>query len=246
MRSKVLQLLGKDHTIDLSILPPDYLLSFTPEMVVDHLKLRHRLRKEEVLLDPAEGKGHWSLMIVAHDQPGLLAKICGVLALHNMKVLAAQIFTWLDGTVVDQMIVSSMVDEYYSDKDWTAVQHDLQLAFANQLGLNYRLHRKLPLLNRTPRSDWTKAKIVLDNTTSAEHTVIEVFGPDRPGLLYEITKVLADFDINICRARITNEAERVIDAFYVRNNGGEKIHDSNLQEEIRQSLLFAVSAGNGK
>ena len=139
-----------------------------------------------------------------------------------------------------------MVDEYYSDKDWTAVQHDLHLAFANRLGLNYRLHRKLPLLNRTPRSDWTKAKIVLDNTSSAEHTIIEVFGADRPGLLFEITKVLADFDINIFRARITNEAERVIDVFYVRTRGGEKIHDPNLQEEIRQSLLFVVSAVSGK
>jgi len=244
MLSKVAQLLGKDHTIDLSIMPADYLLSFTPEMIVDHLKIRQRLGKEEVLLDPTEGKGHWALMIVAHDQPGLLAKICGVLALHNMKVLAAQIFTWLDGTVVDQMIVTSMVDEYYADKNWAAVERDLHLAIANRLGLNYRLHRKLPLMNRTPRSDWTKAKIVLDNTTSAEHTVIEVFGPDRPGLLYEITKVLADFDINICRAKITNEAERVIDVFYVSDSGGKKIRDPNLQEEIRQSLLFVVSAGS--
>jgi [protein-PII] uridylyltransferase len=243
MLGKVDQLLGGSDAFDLSILPTDYLVSFTPEMVVDHLKLQRRLGKEEVLLEPSEEQGHWSLMIVAHDQPGLLAKICGVLALHNMKVLAAQIFTWLDGTVVDQMIVSSMVDEYYSDKDWTAVRNDLLLAFGNRLGLNYRLHRKLPLLNRTPRSDWTKAKIVLDNTSSAEHTIIEVFGPDRPGLLFEITKVLADFDINIFRARIINEAERVIDVFYVRTSGGEKIHDPKLQEEIRQSLLFAVSAG---
>jgi [protein-PII] uridylyltransferase len=151
----------------------------------------------------------------------------------------------MDGTVVDQLMVSPLLNEKYADKDWTAIQDDLLLAIHNRLGLNFRLHRKLPLLPRTPPTVRTKDKIILDNGTSMEHTVIEVFAQDRPGLLYEITKALADFNINISRAKITNEAERAIDVFYVHTSGGDKITDPTLQEEIRQSLLFVVAAPQG-
>ncbi|MBW6521425.1 MAG: [protein-PII] uridylyltransferase [Desulfoarculaceae bacterium] len=85
---------------DVGRLPADYLLSFTPGVVARHIRIcrqNYQILQKKALIFPRELGQHWSLLIVARDRSGLLAKICGVLALHNLSVLSAQIFTWEGG-----------------------------------------------------------------------------------------------------------------------------------------------------
>jgi len=248
LRRQVGELLDNGSDLDPALLPEDYLLSFTPAMIVEHIKRRQALNKAELLLHAEEEKGHWALLILTKDRPGLLAKICGVLALHNLDVLAAQIFTWPDGTVVDQVEVIPTIEGNFTDQDWRGLEADLLAAINNRLGLAHRLHLKpAPLRRATPPAvARTRQKVLLDNDTSMESSIVEVFAAERPGLLYEITRTLADFGINIFRAKIAKEAEKVIAVFYVRNSDGSKIEDPALQEELRQGLLFLVAARPGR
>ena len=113
---------------------------------------------------------------MARDRSGLLAKICGVLALHNLSVLSAQIFTWdggeavtaRDGLIsrepgtqvmdllipqvpgmalaVDVLEVRPLDGLSFLEKDWQAVSDDLDLALNHRLGLKHRISRKLALM----------------------------------------------------------------------------------------------------
>jgi len=67
--------------------------------------------------------------------------------------------------------------------------------------------------------------------------VIEVHGCDAPAALYQLTQTLADFGLDIHRARVATEVEQLIDVFYVTLRGQGKIVDQELQEKIRQTLL---------
>ena len=158
MREKTSELLPEDVDMDFSHLPDDYLLNFAPEIVVEHIEHRARnLVEKDVLLFHEERQESWSLLVVTRDRPGLLAKIFGVLALHNLNVLAAQIFTWGDGTVVDTIEVSSAISENYQGQDWHALERDLEMAVNQRLGLEHRLHRKLAPLRKTIVQDREKA-----------------------------------------------------------------------------------------
>jgi [protein-PII] uridylyltransferase len=231
IREKVDDLLTEDVDMDISHLPDDYLLNFAPEIVVEHIEQRKELVEKDVLLFHEERQESWSLLVVTRDRPGLLAKIFGVLALHNLNVLAAQIFTWGDGTVVDTIEVSSAISQNYQDQDWHGLEQDLEMAVNQRLGLEHRLHRKLAPLRKTVGGTEKRldAKIEIDNQSSEIYTIIE------------ITRILSDFGIHIFRARIGSRADQVVDVFYVLDYDGRKIIDQEFQKELQQGLLFAVS-----
>jgi [protein-PII] uridylyltransferase len=68
------------------------------------------------------------------------------------------------------------------------------------------------------------------------YTVIDVTTQDRLGLLYLITTTLFEMGINIHLAKVSTEATRAIDVFYVTDLMGEKIVDERAIEEIRSQL----------
>jgi len=247
LRQQVADLLKdeKGLRMDIDDLAPDYLLSFTPEIVVGHMlthRDKYRLLRQKSLVFAADGGENWSLLIMSHDQPGLLAKICGVMALNNLTVLNARIFTWVDGTAVDVLEVRSTDGLGFEERDWQALNRELDLAITHRLGLSHRLYRKLSAVYGRKRDlrSRQEPRVVVDNQTSAAYTVIEVYGSDREGQLYRITQALADFKINIHKAFIATEVVRLIDVFYVLDAAGEKVHDPEFEKEIVEGLLYAV------
>ncbi|RUM37131.1 MAG: hypothetical protein DSY58_04300, partial [Desulfobulbus sp.] len=82
---------------------------------------------------------------------------------------------------------------------------------------------------------------VLDNDSSARFTVIEVYGGDRPGTLYQLSQTLSDFQLDIHRARIATEVEQLIDIFYVTGVEGGKVEDQQLQEKIKSTLFRIIN-----
>lgn len=267
LRGQVVSLLGGDveALADVALLPADYLLSFTPEAVVDHIRVyrkNYQILRHKALIFPRERRQNWSLLIMAQDRSGLLAKICGVLALHNLSVLSAQIFTWERGEMVmdkdglippeagmalavDVLEVRSLDGLSFAEKNWSAVNADLDLALNHRLGLGHRIHQKLAAIygrRKLPGAlmGQQQSRVVIDNTISDSYTVIEVHSDDRAGQLYHITQTLADFGINIYRAFIATEVQQLIDIFYVLDSEGLKIIDESFAAEIRDGVLYAM------
>jgi len=239
---------GFEPAMALDRLPSSYLAAFTPEAVAHHLRLhREELDRlqQQIRIFPERRHGYWSLLVMTADRPGLLAKLCGVLALHNLEVLAAQVFTWTDGTVVDVLDVRPVHKEAdYEELDWAKLAQDLNSALAYRLDVAGRLHQKLhnhrrPVLGK--RLQQIEHKVLIDNDVSRDFTLIEVHGADRPGILYQLTQNLADCGLDIHRARIATEVDQLIDVFYVLERGGGKLVDKERQEKVRRTLLRVVA-----
>lgn len=286
LRGQVVSLLGgnEEDQADVALLPADYLLSFTPEAVVEHIRIHrenYQVFQQKALIFPRELSQNWSLLIMARDRSGLLAKICGVLALHNLSVLSAQIFTWEGGEAVrarddlmarepgtqamngpvslasgmekerlalavDVLEVRSLDGLRFKEKDWQAVNDDLDLALNHRLGLEHRLYQKLASIHERRKLPGAillgqqQSKVMIDNDISDSYTVIEAHSEDRAGQLYYITQTLADFGINIYRAFIATEVQQLIDIFYVLDSEGKKITDESFAVEVRAGLLYSM------
>jgi [protein-PII] uridylyltransferase len=228
-------------------LPSDYLLSFTPETVAAHARLHAEnstLLQQKALLFPTEMRAQWSLLILCRDRKGLLAKICGVLSLHNLSVLNAQVFTWKNGSAVDLLEVRADDGVIYEDMDWQAVEDDLNLALSHRLGLGHRLYKKLKnnYQKRKRPSGVSETRVLVDNEASKKYTIIEIYSVDSPGQLYRITQTLADFGIAIYRAFIATEVEQLIDVFYVLDSQGQKITEDAFVEELRDGILYGIAS----
>ena len=246
LREQVMaRLAGRTAAIDLATLPADYLLGFSPEEVVRHLGIHQeqagRLR-QQVLLFAEPGEHGWHLLIMGDDRPGLLAKFCGVLALHGLTVRSARIFTWPDGTVVDSLEVVPAALRDFDEMDWGRVERDLNLAINYRLDVGYRLQEK-----RQPRP-WGPARpvqqaqlrVVLDNQTSGRFTIVEVHAGDSPEILYQLAQTLADFDLTIHQARIATEVEQLIDVFYVRTATAAQLTVPEAMAALQSALLRLI------
>ena len=84
-------------------------------------------------------------------------------------------------------------------------------------------------------------RVLIDNTASATHTVIEVNGRDRPGLLYDVTRALTDLGLQISTAKISTFGERVVDVFYVKDMFGVKVEHQRKLDDIRARLYDALA-----
>ena len=83
-------------------------------------------------------------------------------------------------------------------------------------------------------------RALVDNVPSRSHTVIEVNGRDRPGLLYDITSAMTTLGLQISSAHISTYGERVVDVFYVKDVFGHKIEHGRKLDQIKASLLKAL------
>lgn len=243
MREQVYEIIENVSPEELVFLPDDYLLGFTAKEVAEHIGLRQQLEENKALTVPADHGDHWSVLVVSQDRSGFLSRICGTLALNNLSVLSARINTWDDGTVIDVLDVKPVFRNTFREQDWKSLGRDINLALENRLGLAHRLATKKISRRSEPglehRQHSTNVKV--NNDASSKYTVIEVFAEDQPSLLYNITRTMADFDLNIARAMISTREGQLIDVFYVLDAGGDKLSGAAYLDELRQALLFSAS-----
>ena len=84
-------------------------------------------------------------------------------------------------------------------------------------------------------------RVFLDNEASRTHTVLEVSGRDRPGLLHELTRTLTGLNLQIASAHVSTYGETAVDVFYVKDVFGLKVTHDGKTAQIRDALMAALS-----
>jgi len=190
-------------------------------------------------VDPARSVTEVS--IYTADHPGLFARIAGAMAMTGVNIAVASICTLQNGMALDTF--------WIQDQDGGAVSRPERLARIAarvEQSIAGRLHPERDLagtetLPARARVFTVPPRVLIDNNVSATHTVIEVNGRDRPGLLHAITRTIAALNLQINTAKITTYGERVVDVFYVKDVFGMKVtHDRRLAE-IKARILDAIS-----
>lgn len=177
----------------------------------------------------------WEVVVVAPDRPGLFSKVSGVLALHGLNVLTAQIFTRSDDVALEVFRVTGPGERF------DRVARDVAKALRGRLSLDVRLDEKRQQYAGRVAKGARKAPVVtVANDVSDFYTVIEAHAADRVGLLYAITRALADLELDVHLAKVGTYGEDVVDAFYVRDLEGQKVSDPEHVQEIERTILHAL------
>ena len=222
----------------LNNMPPRYPEQNSPEEIAQHLQLIDAMGSSLVAVSVQPGGLFLEITICTHDQPFRLSEICGVLATHDINIFSAHAYTRNDGTVIDIFQVTSDAENNATLRE--KIQQTLTDVFqqkerVSDLFANYSQRWSLKRQPTTPISP----KITFDNNVSMRSTVIDITARDATGLLYRITRTLSDLGLDIYTARIGTQADRAVDAFYVRKNG-DKITDPAQLEYITRELTHAI------
>ncbi len=221
--------------------------------MVQHITLHRRLREAtaqgiqnafclEAAAAPASGT--YDVTFLAQDRAGLFFDVTGVMALNNINILSARIYTWCDGTAVDIFTVTPPLDPLHPEEIWGRIKDDLAATLDATLSLSERLEQKAePSLLFRRKAPARHTRVLVDNGSSDFFTLIEGFADDRIGLLYRITRALFTLGIDIRIAKIATKGDQVADVFYVLDLEGQKILEQERTERTTSVLLQKLSAG---
>jgi len=218
-----------------------YLLTHRSWEVTDHLALELSRGNDTVAIQVKHDTEaeYSSVTISTVDVPGLFSMITGVMAANGINILGAQIYTRSNGTALDILHVNKPVGGIIdSPSKWQKVQSDLTAVLEGRVKVSSLVKKRQKASTLTGhKSPRYPNRVEFDCDVSREHTVIDIFAHDKVGLLYRITRTLADLGLYIHVAKISTKVDQVADTFYVKDIFGQPVNREAKREDLRKALL---------
>ncbi len=176
------------------------------------------------------------VLVYAPDRQDLFARTCGYFDSAGFNILDAKVHTTTTGFALDTfLVISPHLDPPY---------RDLIGYVETQLALALKATGPLPepsrgRLSRRVRSFPVTPRVTLRPDERAQRWLLGVSASDRSGLLYAISRVLAQHNINLQLAKITTLGERVEDTFLI---DGPALQQNRMQLQIETEMLDAIGA----
>ena len=179
--------------------------------------------------------------IYTADHPGLFARLTGAIAVSGGNIVDAKIATTTDGMALDTFFIQDAEGGAFDRPQRLA-----RLSAAIHGTLSGEIRPRLAIATEKPgvpsraRVFTVEPVVLIDDTASDTHTVIEVNARDRPGLLYDVARALYDLNLNVASAHVATYGERAVDVFYVADLTGMKVTHRSRLAAIERRLLDAL------
>jgi [protein-PII] uridylyltransferase len=226
---------------------PFYWLSFDAEAQARHARLMRAAAGGTPLVVENrvdQKRGVTEITLYTADHAGLFSRIAGALAFSGANIVDAKVMTMANGMALDTFWVQDLAGRPFDRPDKLA---NLAVVFEKVLTGELKLHQEFARPSAIPsRTEvfTVTPRVLVDNKASLSHTVIEVNGRDRPGLLFELTRELTRLNLQVSSAKISTYGEKVVDVFYVKNLFGLKVDNPAKCGEIRTVLEAVLAKGN--
>jgi [protein-PII] uridylyltransferase len=232
-----------DHYLSLGY--SGYWLSFDAETHARHASIVREAEAEKSPLTVRSAvlrsRAVTEITVYALDHPGLFSRISGALAVAGATIVDARIHTLTNSMALDTFWVQDSSGGPFDQPHRLA---KLSVLIEQALNGKLRLAQEIRKVRREParlRAVTVPPRVVVDNHASNTHTVIEVNGRDRPGLLHDVTAAISRHGFQIASAHITTYGVRAVDVFYVKDNFGLKVENERKLGPLRSSLLEALT-----
>lgn len=229
---------AKEHIESINDL--GYTHQFSVKEIANHIEEIRKGTNMTVLFK--RQNGFTNITLITKDFPSLLSKICGVLAVNDVNIQDAKIFTRKDGIVIDTFNTTDFrTHQKIEEERYNKIESDLKRVVVGLLQLRkevasmktkwWRIESKF--FNRTGQ-----VKIVFEK--HEKYTIIDIFSPDRLGFLYHVTNKMNELGLNIFFAKISTRGDDIVDSFYVLDRNNNKI-SPNDYEFIKSELTGTIS-----
>ncbi|WP_435310725.1 [protein-PII] uridylyltransferase [Primorskyibacter sedentarius] len=176
------------------------------------------------------------------DHPGIFSRLAGALALVGANVVDARTYTSKDGYATAVFWIQDAEGHPFEESRLPRLRKMIHRTLLGEVVPRDAIKDRDKLKKRE-RAFRVPTSITFDNEGSEIYTIIEVDTRDRPGLLYDLTRTLANQNIYIASAVIATYGEQVVDSFYVKDMFGLKFHSVAKQKSLEKKLREAIEAG---
>lgn len=222
-----------------------YWLAFDVPTLVRHARLVQAAARTQAPLTVdarvIAARGVTEVTVHTADHAGLFSRIAGAIALTGANIVDARIHTLTNGMALDTFAVQDAGGGAFDRPDrLKRLAARIELALSGRLRLHEAL-RQAPALPSRTRVFKVTPRVLIDNKASRTHTVVEVNGRDRRGLLHDVTRALTGTGVQISSAKVSTYGESVVDVFYVKDLFGMKVERPEKLRQIKETLLAALA-----
>ena len=233
--------LSREQVIEFfDTLPERYITGTLASRMYTHYRLLKDLKGKKVSSSVIHNPkvGYTDFLVCFEGKLGSFSKICGTLTSKGIQILGAEIYTNSEGIAVDTLQCCNRDGKTVDDDElWKEIEEDLAKALDGKINLEglverqkrYIMKKKYGIIN-------IPTEIGINNDESDSYTIIEVHAQDRIGLLYDVTKILADLRLDISLAKIVTEGNLAVQIFYLIDEEHRKIRDLERLQEIASTL----------
>lgn len=227
----------KDHIQSINDI--SYLQQYTEDEINSHVEEIEKGNDLSVFFK--EMDDYTNITIITKDIEGILARLCGTLSINDINIHDAKIFTRKDGIIIDSFNVTDFrTNKTIDPSRYDKIKNDLYLAINDNLLLTKEFNKAKSKWWRIERKLFKRAgKVKINFEENEKYLIIDVFSPDRLGLLYQITKTISNLGLYIAFAKISTKGDDVVDSFYTykKNNKNFSVNDYEL---IRVTLTQTI------
>jgi [protein-PII] uridylyltransferase len=225
--------------------PKRYMVEVRLDEAVSHLETLRRMRMSgQEAAAAVRGSGDLvDMWVVSTDRPKRFSQICGSFLGAGVNVISAIAYTREDGIILDHFRIAPGLEGGRPDAGfWAKIAQTVEDTLHGKGDFRARIETARKRIPRVPLiSRRIEPEIRVDNKLSDKFTVVDVICGDRIGLLYGLSRALADLSCDIHFAKISTNQGLVTDVFYISESGGGQVSDPEKMTNIRR-LLKAVAA----
>lgn len=224
------------------LLPDFYFVNTPLSRMRRHLQLLRDLPAKplqiKLLCPPGAQFTELTLCGYESARPGLLARIVGVLAAHNINVHTAWIHTLSDPQFPSAPATPIVLDTFIVSEN--SFRRTRPLANKSCAALKKALRAVIEEQN--PSAKPLVSTLQLDEisvTTTDLYTVIKISAPNESRVLFTVAQAVSQLDLNIAHAQINTFENSVADTFFVTDATGQPLsaaQDSHVAAQLRELL----------
>lgn len=173
-----------------------------------------------------------TISVTAPDSSGLFAKLAGVLSADRINILEARLHTLAGNFAHDVFTVQNASGKPLSQRRYKQIHANILKALDEDINSAAMIRRAAGSPTKKDMVFDIPYGVILHGKASRKDIVIEVYGRDRPGLLYDLACLFRDHGFDIQSAKINTYGLKANDVFYLHKTGCNKAHIEKLKSAI--------------
>ena len=164
--------------------------------------------------------------IMAKDQTGLLSAVAGLMTISRFNVRSAKTRTTNEIAVM-RWIVELDANAHLPTAEKLTEQ--LKKALTGELDLGRKIEERIANYRKYPGIPTPAPLVFAANDLATNATIIEVRMHDRPGILFNVTRAISRFGVDIKSAIVSTLGAEAFDTLYVTDLEGQPLTGERAQ-----------------
>jgi [protein-PII] uridylyltransferase len=205
-------------------------LELTPEQLLmaqsGELKIMLSRREENFVID-----------IVAPDRTGLLSMVAAVLSISRLDVRSARTRTVGSSAVMTWLVA---LDAYAPEPTEAGLHSMLSQALDREIDLSKKIDERIANFRKYPGIPTPPPVVSAINDVATNATVIEVRMHDKPGVLFNVSRTISKFGVDIRAAIVATLGAEAFDTLYITDLQGNALSEEKakiLANQVENYLL---------